>query len=89
MIFFFLPDSINDASFLTEEEKQYAEDRVVMGGTGRTDTTKREWKSEQVIECLLDPKTYFFACISVLTQVCNFPDIIVPTALLINVTSDS
>ncbi|CAG8975119.1 hypothetical protein HYALB_00004417 [Hymenoscyphus albidus] len=70
-VFFFLPDSINDAKFLTEEEKQYAEDRVVMGGTGRTDTTKCEWKKDQVIECLLDPKTYFFACISVLTQIPN------------------
>ena len=71
LIFFFLPDTINDAGFLTEEEKQYAEDRVVMGGTGRVDALNSRWKPEQVVECLLDPKTYFFAAISVLTQIPN------------------
>ena len=70
-VFFFLPDTINDAGFLTEEEKQYAEDRVVMGGTGRVDPLNSRWKPEQVVECLLDPKTYFFAAISVLTQIPN------------------
>ena len=69
IIFFFLPDTINDAKFLTEEEKQYAEDRVVLGGTGRTDSTNSQWKMEQVSECLSDPKTWFFVAISVLTQV--------------------
>jgi hypothetical protein len=69
VIFLFLPDSINSAGFLTEEEKQYAEDRVVIAGTGRTDPANSEWKAEQAIECLGDPKTYFFAAISVLTQV--------------------
>jgi hypothetical protein len=67
---FGLPDTINGANLLTEEEKQYAEDRVVTGGTGRTDPINSQWKIEQVIECLTDPKTYFFAAISVLTQVC-------------------
>jgi len=71
VVFFFLPDTINDARFLTEEEKQYAEDRVVMGGTGRVDPLNSQWKVEQVFECLLDPKTYFFAAISVLTQIPN------------------
>lgn len=71
VIFFFLPDTINQAGFLTEEEKQYAEDRVVTGGTGRTDPINSQWKIDQVYECLLDPKTYFFAAMSVLTQVCS------------------
>lgn len=71
IVFAFLPDTINDATFLTEEEKQYAEDRVVLGGTGRVDPLNSRWKSEQVIECLVDPKTWFFAAISVLTQVPN------------------
>lgn len=70
-MFFLLPDTINDAKFLTEEEKQYAEDRVVMGGAGRVDPINSRWKIEQVFECLLDPKTYFFAAISVLTQIPN------------------
>jgi hypothetical protein len=69
VVLFALPDTINNAKFLTEEEKQYAEDRVVMGGTGRVDPLNSKWKSEQAIECLLDPKTWFFAVISVLTQV--------------------
>ncbi|KAI9733486.1 MAG: hypothetical protein M1818_007234 [Claussenomyces sp. TS43310] len=71
VIFFFLPSSINDASFLTEEEKQYAEDRVVIAGTGRYDPVTSKWRREQVVECFLDPKTYFFAAISVLTQIPN------------------
>ncbi|KAH6684303.1 putative pantothenate transporter [Halenospora varia] len=71
VIFFFLPDTINQAGFLTEEEKQYAEDRVVTGGTGRTDPINSQWKIDQVYECLLDPKTYFFAAMSVLTQIPN------------------
>ncbi|TVY54412.1 putative transporter [Lachnellula cervina] len=71
VMFFGLPDTINDANFLTEEEKQYAEDRVVTAGTGRTDPINSQWKVEQVIECLMDPKTYFFAVISVLTQIPN------------------
>jgi len=39
-----------------------------MGGTGRVDPINSQWKVEQVYECLFDPKTYFFAAISVLTQ---------------------
>jgi len=72
-MFFGLPDTINDADFLTEEEKQYAEDRVVTAGLGRTDPINSQWKVEQVIECLMDPKTYFFIAMSVLTQVGTFP----------------
>lgn len=71
IVFFLLPDTINQASFLTEEEKQYAEDRVVLGGTGRVDPINSRWKLEQVLECLTDPKTYFFAAISILTQIPN------------------
>jgi MFS family permease len=71
LVFFFLPDTISDAGFLTEEEKQYAEDRVVMGGTGIVDQLNSRWKPEQVVECVLDPKTYFFVAISVLTQIPN------------------
>ncbi|OWO98961.1 hypothetical protein B2J93_6111 [Marssonina coronariae] len=71
VVLFLLPDTINDAGFLTEEEKQYAEDRVVLGGAGRVDPINSQWKMEQVVECLTDPKTYFFAAISVLTQIPN------------------
>ncbi|TVY89108.1 putative deaminase, partial [Lachnellula willkommii] len=47
VMFFSLPDTINNANFLTEEEKQYAEDRVVTAGTGRTDPINSKWKAEQ------------------------------------------
>lgn len=43
----------------------------MLGGTGRVDPINSRWKSEQVFECLTDPKTYFFAAISVLTQIPN------------------
>jgi hypothetical protein len=68
-IFFLLPDTISDAKFLTEEEKQYAEDRVLLFGTGRVDQNTSKWKIEQVWECLKDIKTYFFAPVVLLTQV--------------------
>ncbi|KAH8600202.1 MFS general substrate transporter [Bisporella sp. PMI_857] len=71
IMLFILPDSINGARFLNEEEKQYAEDRVVLGGTGRVDPTNSQWKLEQVWECLLDPKTWLFATIAILTQIPN------------------
>ena len=69
IMFFLLPDSIKNATFLTEEEKQYAEDRVVMGGAGRFDPINSRWKIDQVWECLTDPKTWFFVAIAALTQV--------------------
>lgn len=68
-VFLFLPDTISQASFLTEEEQRYAEQRVILGGTGRVDPITSRWKKEQVIEALIDPKTYFFLAITVLTQV--------------------
>lgn len=66
MLLLFLPDSIASAEFLTEEERKVAEQRVQVAGTGKI---KRSWKVDQIIECLLDPKTFFFFGISLLTQV--------------------
>ncbi|RDW60562.1 putative transporter-3 [Coleophoma cylindrospora] len=71
VLLFFMPDTINGASFLTEEEKQYAEDRVVVAGLGRFDPVNAQWKPSQVLECFLDPKTYFFVAISICTQIPN------------------
>ncbi|KAF2109059.1 major facilitator superfamily domain-containing protein [Lophiotrema nucula] len=65
----FLPDSISKAKFLTEEERKYASDRVVLAGTGRTDHTS--WKLDQVIECVSDPKTWMIFSMSLLTQIPN------------------
>ncbi|EIM90956.1 MFS general substrate transporter [Stereum hirsutum FP-91666 SS1] len=69
---FTLPDSISSCKFLTEEEKQYATERVAVAGTGNVKAPKAsEWKAEQAIECLLDVKTWFFVAISICTQIPN------------------
>ncbi|KAF2753541.1 putative allantoate permease [Pseudovirgaria hyperparasitica] len=64
----FLPDSIASAKFLTAEEKECALQRVEKEGTG---SAGKEWKAEQAWECLRDPKSMFFFCISLLTQLPN------------------
>lgn len=65
----FLPDRISSASFLTEEERTWAADRVVIAGTGKTEETT--WKWEQMRECLIDPKTWFIFIIALLCQIPN------------------
>ena len=64
-----LPDSIATASFLTEEERQFAQDRVVIAGTGRTD--KMPFRFDQVIECMIDPKTWLIFAITLCMQIPN------------------
>jgi hypothetical protein len=65
----FLPGNIENASFLTEEERKYAADRVVIAGTGRTANTV--WRPDQVFECLIDPKTWMIFSMSFMTQIPN------------------
>ncbi|KAF9636409.1 Major facilitator superfamily [Lasiodiplodia theobromae] len=67
-LYFLLPDSISSAKFLTAEEKRCAEQRVAVAGTGKA---KHVWQPSQLLECLIDPKTYFFFAISLLTQIPN------------------
>ncbi|KAM7204688.1 Major facilitator superfamily domain containing protein [Naviculisporaceae sp. PSN 640] len=64
-----LPDSISDAGFLTKEERQVAARRVVVSGTGPTEHT--HWRRAQVLECLVDPKTWFIFGLEILTQIPN------------------
>src|SRR4051812_11002002 len=68
-IWMFLPDRISSAKFLTPEERQFAIDRVVVAGTGSTE--KVPWKWEQMVECLVDPKTWLTFSIALLTQIPN------------------
>lgn len=68
VLLFMLPDSIATARFLSSEEKRIAEQRVVLAGTGKA---HHEWRPAQTVECFLDPKTYFFLAISLLTQIPN------------------
>ncbi|PGH34154.1 splicing factor 1 [[Emmonsia] crescens] len=67
-LLFLLPNTIASCKFLNEREKRYAEKRVTVAGTGKA---RHEWKQEQMIECLKDPKTYMFLSISILTQIPN------------------
>lgn len=64
-----LPNSISDAKFLTEEERQFARDRVVIAGTGQTEKTVFRW--DQFIECLIDPKTWLLFSITLCAQIPN------------------
>ncbi|CAK7229776.1 hypothetical protein SCUCBS95973_007342 [Sporothrix curviconia] len=68
-IFLFLPDTVSQATFLTEDEKQVAINRVVVAGTGSTEN--KPWRWDQVKECLIDPKTWFILSIEFLTQIPN------------------
>lgn len=69
VLWFALPDSISAAKFLDAEEKQYATDRIIVSGTGRTEKTA--WKWAQVRECLIDPKTWCIVGLEILTQIPN------------------
>jgi MFS family permease len=68
-IWMLLPDSISTAKFLTEEERQFAANRVVIAGTGATEKTA--WRWDQVVECLMDPKTWLIFGLEILTQIPN------------------
>ncbi|KAL1616752.1 hypothetical protein SLS56_011277 [Neofusicoccum ribis] len=67
-LLFFLPDSISSARFLTTQERHIATQRVALAGTGKAAHT---WQPAQLLECIRDPKTYFFFAISLLTQIPN------------------
>lgn len=64
-----LPDSISTANFLSEEERRVAANRAVISGTGTTEKTA--WKWDQVVECLVDPKTWLIFGLEILTQIPN------------------
>lgn len=64
-----LPDGISSAGFLTEREREVAVERVVVEGMGRTEKT--DWSWEQVVECFVDPKTWFIFGLELLTQIPN------------------
>ena len=69
VVWMLLPDSISQANFLDEEERQFATDRVLISGTGTTEQTV--WKWNQVVECLVDPKTWLIFGLELLTQIPN------------------
>lgn len=69
VVFSFLPDSISAAKFLTPDERRWAQDRVVVAGTGKTEKTA--WRWDQARECLVDPKTWFIWSLCLLAQIPN------------------
>ncbi|KAF9873142.1 allantoate permease [Colletotrichum karsti] len=69
VLWLWLPDSISTARFLNPEERQYAGDRVVIAGTGRTEKT--HWNWDQMKECLIDPKTWLIFGLEIVSQIPN------------------
>ncbi|PPR01815.1 hypothetical protein CVT24_001679 [Panaeolus cyanescens] len=65
---FLFPDSPTNAWFLTREERAIAVRRLKENQTG---VENKHFKKEQMIEALLDPKTWFFALFSALDNVPN------------------
>ncbi|KAF8553844.1 MFS general substrate transporter [Imleria badia] len=64
----FFPDSPTSAWFLTPSERTTAVQRLRENQTG---VENKHFKKEQMIEALLDPKTWLFALFSVLDNVPN------------------
>ncbi|KAH0586032.1 hypothetical protein H2248_007309 [Termitomyces sp. 'cryptogamus'] len=65
---FFFPDSPTNAWFLTKEERVIAIQRIKVNQTG---VENKHFKKEQMIEALLDPKTWLFALFSALNNIPN------------------
>ncbi|KAF8212762.1 MFS general substrate transporter [Mycena galopus ATCC 62051] len=65
---FLFPDSPTNAWFLTPEERAVAVMRLKVNQTG---VENKHFKKEQMIEALLDPKTWLFALFSALDNVPN------------------
>ncbi|KAJ7693057.1 major facilitator superfamily domain-containing protein [Mycena rosella] len=65
---FFFPDSPTNAWFLTPQERAVAVMRLKENQTG---VENKHFKKEQMIEALLDPKTWLFALFSALDNVPN------------------
>ncbi|KAJ3495451.1 hypothetical protein NLG97_g3391 [Lecanicillium saksenae] len=68
VLLFFLPDSPLDARFLTPEERNYA-NRRPQQSTHSFQT--KEWKKDQVIEALQDPKTWLLCIYQICTCIPN------------------
>ncbi|KAH6880705.1 major facilitator superfamily transporter [Thelonectria olida] len=65
----FLPNRISSARFLTPEERQFAGDRVVVAGTGRTEDS--HWRWDQFKEAIIDPKTWLIFGIELVQSIPN------------------
>ncbi|KUJ11093.1 MFS allantoate transporter [Mollisia scopiformis] len=68
IVFLFLAENPASARFLSDDEKKMAVERVRENQTGIKNTT---FKKYQLIEALLDPKTWFLFFFGLSTQVVN------------------
>lgn len=68
MLLFGLPDSPVNAWFLNHEERLAAVSRAKRNQTGMLN---RHFKWEQLVEALLDPKTWFFFFFAFVSNVVN------------------
>ncbi|KAI0053755.1 MFS general substrate transporter [Auriscalpium vulgare] len=66
--FFYFPDSPTNAWFLTHDERAKAVQRIKGNQTG---VENKHFKKEQMIEAILDPKTWLFALFSALDNIPN------------------
>lgn len=64
----FLPDNVVRAGFIGEREKAIAVERVRADQTGMENKT---WKREQVVEALLDPKTWLMFLFNIFVSIPN------------------
>ncbi|KAI0725010.1 major facilitator superfamily domain-containing protein [Fomitopsis betulina] len=68
LFWFFFPDSPATASFLTQEEKVIAIERIKVNQAG---VENKHLKREQIIEVFRDPKTYLFFFFAAISNVTN------------------
>ncbi|KAK2466721.1 hypothetical protein APHAL10511_000979 [Amanita phalloides] len=68
IFWFFFPDSPANAHFLTPEERVLAVRRIQVNQSG---VENKQWKKEQFIEALTDPKTYLLALFAATSQIFN------------------
>ncbi|CDK26274.1 unnamed protein product [Kuraishia capsulata CBS 1993] len=66
--YIFVPDTPMKARFLNEREKAIAVKRVSGNMMGVKNT---EWKWDQMIECFVDPKTWFMVCFIIFSMIPN------------------
>ena len=67
-IFFFLPDTQDNARFLSKEDRVKAVHRVQENMTGIKNNV---WKSGQSLEALLDIKVWLLVAIQIAMQIAN------------------
>ena len=66
--FCFLPDSPMNAFFLNDQEKYYAVQRLAENRTG---IVNKQWKWDQALEAVIDPKTWILFFFNIAINVPN------------------